>query len=521
MRNLIEDGVLEGFQSTPAQEREPGQVVHSFQASYERRDFGAARAIFNQHSLTIWYGIQADVLGHILDDIVAEDPRAQDVTSGFRVFLASTREQRYFQPAVFNTMQETSDPAGLMMRFGYINDLRLRGYSVEALALYDVLRGDLAVIQPFGDRRNSWPQFLALQQGITAMVAGDFGRAKQHFAECLARSTTPGLEMLHRSALARSALIEASFGDPQIARMLLDRAEAVTRTTSWIEPSIDASANLTKILIEPNIQLAHRQLAALDISKIGEMWPFYVFAVYQIHDRAGAHSRIPSRLESLKALPFPRIPGEGFSGSVLPLALGCHKLYTGATREARELISAADSTHFISKLALALLEVWAGDPQVAVQLTWAVRSETLELRRTELWRVSIAAKAHITLGDEAAAVDALRELQHLVEPIRDREIYFFTADVAEVGRTHLDWWPEQPPPPDAYFERLPAREQHLTDRELEIVRLLAQGLSRPAITQELFVTLNTLKSQLRTIYRKLGASSKSEALQSAAKRGLL
>ncbi|MGO2141639.1 MAG: helix-turn-helix transcriptional regulator [Leucobacter sp.] len=41
------------------------------------------------------------------------------------------------------------------------------------------------------------------------------------------------------------------------------------------------------------------------------------------------------------------------------------------------------------------------------------------------------------------------------------------------------------------------------------------------MSDTLFVTLNTVKSQLRSVYRKLGASSRDEALRNATSRGLI
>lgn len=52
----------------------------------------------------------------------------------------------------------------------------------------------------------------------------------------------------------------------------------------------------------------------------------------------------------------------------------------------------------------------------------------------------------------------------------------------------------------------------LSERELEVLRLLGGPLSLPAIAGELFVAHNTVKTHTRTIYRKLGAASRGEAV---------
>ena len=61
----------------------------------------------------------------------------------------------------------------------------------------------------------------------------------------------------------------------------------------------------------------------------------------------------------------------------------------------------------------------------------------------------------------------------------------------------------------------------LSDRELVVVALLPSLLSAGEIAVELTVSVNTVKSHIRSIYTKLGASSRREAVQRAQERGLL
>jgi LuxR family transcriptional regulator, maltose regulon positive regulatory protein len=61
----------------------------------------------------------------------------------------------------------------------------------------------------------------------------------------------------------------------------------------------------------------------------------------------------------------------------------------------------------------------------------------------------------------------------------------------------------------------------LTAAELRVLRLLPTHLSFPAIAMQLFVSPNTVKTHVRALYRKLDASSRSEAVSQAAAAGLL
>lgn len=60
----------------------------------------------------------------------------------------------------------------------------------------------------------------------------------------------------------------------------------------------------------------------------------------------------------------------------------------------------------------------------------------------------------------------------------------------------------------------------LTAREAEVLAALRSGLSQAQIAARLGVSANTVKSQLRTLYRKLGVSTRGEALRAAYLQGL-
>lgn len=64
-------------------------------------------------------------------------------------------------------------------------------------------------------------------------------------------------------------------------------------------------------------------------------------------------------------------------------------------------------------------------------------------------------------------------------------------------------------------------EQALTDREVQILGLLAEGKSNKAIAQALFISESTVKSHLKSLFAKLDATSRAEAIALAAKRGLV
>ncbi len=61
----------------------------------------------------------------------------------------------------------------------------------------------------------------------------------------------------------------------------------------------------------------------------------------------------------------------------------------------------------------------------------------------------------------------------------------------------------------------------LTDREVEVLRLLAAGLSNNKIGEKLYISATTAKFHVSNIMRKLEVSRRAEAVYAASKRGLI
>jgi DNA-binding CsgD family transcriptional regulator len=61
----------------------------------------------------------------------------------------------------------------------------------------------------------------------------------------------------------------------------------------------------------------------------------------------------------------------------------------------------------------------------------------------------------------------------------------------------------------------------LTQRELEVMELLARGLSYPLIANTLAIQLGTVQTHIKKIYRKLEIGTKAEATAEAIRRGII
>jgi LuxR family maltose regulon positive regulatory protein len=63
--------------------------------------------------------------------------------------------------------------------------------------------------------------------------------------------------------------------------------------------------------------------------------------------------------------------------------------------------------------------------------------------------------------------------------------------------------------------------EKLSDREIEVLNLIAKGSTNQEIAQELILSLYTVKSHARNIYSKLGVKNRTEAVARARMLGLL
>jgi DNA-binding NarL/FixJ family response regulator len=72
-----------------------------------------------------------------------------------------------------------------------------------------------------------------------------------------------------------------------------------------------------------------------------------------------------------------------------------------------------------------------------------------------------------------------------------------------------------PPPPAPAESQVSPLLAHLTDRQIEVFQLLAEGCSTKTIARRMGLAIGTVKVHLAAIYRVLGAHSRVEALAKA------
>ena len=65
----------------------------------------------------------------------------------------------------------------------------------------------------------------------------------------------------------------------------------------------------------------------------------------------------------------------------------------------------------------------------------------------------------------------------------------------------------------------PGRLEGITDRESEILALITQGMSNADVARLTYLSPNTVKSYIRSVYRKIGATSRTQAVLYGVRHG--
>ncbi len=112
----------------------------------------------------------------------------------------------------------------------------------------------------------------------------------------------------------------------------------------------------------------------------------------------------------------------------------------------------------------------------------------------------------IPLDEVADAVRAVHGGQSLINPSMAAKLL---TEFAALARREEEEPPQQVPAP------------RLTEREIEVLRLVARGMNNRDIAKELFISENTVKNHVRNILEKLQIHSRMEAVMVAVREKLI
>ncbi len=196
----------------------------------------------------------------------------------------------------------------------------------------------------------------------------------------------------------------------------------------------------------------------------------------------------------------------------------------GAARMVESPAATARAVETVARLDLA-----AGRPDRAAERLIADRQKAR--LGVDIERLLLLSRACLQLGDEARCDSALQRALDLGRP--DRFLRVFADDGAELGDrlTRISARSADP-----FLAQVLARTTYrspgskaapagvlepFTDRERELISYLPSHLSQHEIAGVMYISLNTVKTHTKAVYRKLGSSCRSEAVDAARAHGRL
>jgi ATP/maltotriose-dependent transcriptional regulator MalT len=200
-----------------------------------------------------------------------------------------------------------------------------------------------------------------------------------------------------------------------------------------------------------------------------------------------------------------------------------------------------DLTHLLDYTVLARVQLAAGEPDRALRLLERLSdlAESAGHGRSVIGLLVLTAQAHHANGDHAQALEVLTRAIELAEPegyIRafvDEDVPLLMADCRVlIARrpnhsrvlTYLDRLLAAFPVTETTYQQPTANDQQpslLSDRELEVLRLIAAGHSNEEIADQLIISLGTVKAHTSNIYRKLDVRGRAQAVVKAQELNLI
>ncbi len=524
---------------------EQGRAMLAIRHALAGEDWQQAGGLIAEHWLELFlHGGTAAMRGPMAQlppEVVASDPRLAAAVAGSRLQDGDLQDAERLLALAREVGEKTSQTRATIAVVG-LRHARLRVHPGDAERLARELSA-----AAHDCTRHCWTalrSFALCELGATLLWSGgDLETATAHLHEALALATEHQHEQIALDCLAQLAFVNVLRGELTQAQERSTRAVELAERRGWREGPAGACAQLAAAAcayhrgeFERGEGLLTGAAAAADTAEtpvrmaVGLLQALTLAAAGQ---RSAARGTL--KLSAIRSELSNGAPAPGFLRLMLDDA------------EPRVLMAAGEVEQARATLAGAL----EGAPDSAVllarQASFELRDGEPELARASLARARVAeqtpyphlavlieqwllqALAERATGEHEAASEALDRALALAEREPFRDAFLLNGPAvrellelqARDGTAHpallevlLDGVGQGPMSAGAPAEPL-------TEREQRILRYLPTMLTNAEIGAEVFVSLNTVKTHLRSIYRKLDANGRAEAVEKARRLGML
>lgn len=364
--------------------------------------------------------------------------------------------------------------------------------------------------------------------GLAFLYTGHADEAIEQFHLGLAAARTPAARLHNLACLAG---VLALTGEITRARELLADSPAAQWPEGWLTGYQGALHQLAGALValeQFDVATAERHLEVLaPHAETIEHWPLIAHTRAMVDLAAGRGVGALERFDATRRRHAERRSSDTL-GDRLDVTRRVLLVAAGRPGPARTTARQPRSTRTAAAVADARAQLVAGAPDVALATLAAVadRAEPAPRVRAEHALLEAAALVELDRPDAAAtalstaaAVLAVHGLRLPLMLLRRRDRTALRELAVARGLTEATQVLTDHDVPDVVPEA--STVPVLTPREAVVLRTLARTGSAAEIAEALHVSTHTVKSQLRTLYRKLGARSREDALASARHHGLL
>ncbi len=365
--------------------------------------------------------------------------------------------------------------------------------------------------------------FACLHVGISFLVAGRFDDAIQ----VLRRGHRAGAgTFIERDAAGKLALAHAVLGHMAEAGFWIDQesrhpalpteSELVVRPAGMIAAAL---SSLDRFDTDSALHLI-TELGPPDDKE--EFWGFGLYAYGQLALTTGTPAD-GLRYIDFQMRRFPTMHGNGaVVGHLLSSIRADLLLALGRTGAAEDLVGESTNPH--SAAARARIRLHIGDLPGALAIVDEYDTDLGCTVRDCIELSLVGAAASLAGGAPDTARQYLNRAVTLSRLTGLRRPFMMLP--GDMLRQLAALGPELPVDPDGTVSAFPASRAsappvRLTDRELVILRSLATGATISAIARQHVVSVNTVKTQVRSIYRKMSTRSRADTVEMARRLGLV
>jgi LuxR family maltose regulon positive regulatory protein len=488
------------------------------------------RQLVFAHNDTLWEAFTATPL-----DVILTSPRAlalRDVRLRVPDDLLLSFASLPASPAALADLGASERAAdvldtGLLMGVA----LRRRGLFDQALTYGDRLREIVVAARAtHPDQVTADFPSVELNVGLSHLLAGDPAGALQPLRVAHEFAPDNPRAYIESDAASKLALAHAVLGEPDAADLWLEQHRTAPLAHTWLAPMIEVTAAVARLLTaldrldRPRAVEARRALP--EPTRIEEFWAYVLYAQSQYALHAGTPADMLHQLDRTRA-GYRRWLGHGAgAGPLLAAAEADLLMSLGQGNHAHAVLYGVHRHHPRLRIGQARLATLTGDPAGALRLTTDTEWQRAASSRERLDMLLIQSIAAHRTGDAPTAIGALQRATDTV--LATGVLRAFTT----VPRAELIGLTRAVPAAAELLARpavAAARDLYpptvtlirLTEREQRVLETLAQGLTVQQAAERLVVSYNTVKSQTQSLYRKLGADTRPDALARARQWGLL